>query len=150
MARLFFSRESIVTRLVDTEDPKPDNPRFSPVGHNGNLLLTLKGHSSRVLSVTFSPDGKRIASTGFDGTVKVWDSETGEEKLTIKKAHSRGSTPVLFSPDGKRILTQSRFAHPPIKMWDAKTGQQLLANTDYGHYGRCAALVSFGWLYGFG
>ena len=103
-------------------------------------MLTLKGHTDGVECVTFSPDGKRIASSGCERTVKVWDSETGEEKLTIKKAHSREITTVLFSPDGKRILTQSRFANKRIKVWDAKTGQQLLANTDYGYYGGCAAL----------
>ena len=125
---------------VKEPDPKPDKPRFSPVGHNRNLLLTLKGHTDGVECVTFSPDGKRIASSGYDRTVKVWDSETGEEKLTIKKAHSREITTVLFSPDGKRILTQSRFANKRIKVWDAKTGQQLLANTDYGYNADCAAL----------
>ena len=135
---------------VKEPDPKPDKSRFSPVGHNRNLLLTLKGHSNHVLSVTFSPDGKRIASSGYDRTVKVWDSETGEEKLTIKKAHSREITTVLFSPDGKRILTQSRFAHKRIKVWDAKTGQQLLANTDYGSYGDCAALSPDGKLIAMG
>jgi WD40 repeat protein len=35
--------------------------------------LTLKGHSDRVLSVSFSPDGKRIVSGGIDSTLKIWD-----------------------------------------------------------------------------
>ena len=135
-----FSSEAIVTRLVDTEDPKTDKSGISPVGHDQNLMLTLKGHSSTVLSVTFSPDGKRIASTGYDRTVIIWDSETGEKKLTIKKAHSREITTVLFSPDGKRILTQSCYGNTRIKMWDAETGHQLLENTDYGSYGSCVAL----------
>ena len=40
----------------------------------GQETLTLKGHSDVVTSVSFSPDGKRIVSGGFDNTLKVWDA----------------------------------------------------------------------------
>jgi len=39
----------------------------------GQEPLTLKGHSDLVISVSFSPDGKRIVSGSFDNTLKVWD-----------------------------------------------------------------------------
>ena len=39
----------------------------------GQETLTLKGHSGYVLSVSFSPDGKRIVSGSADKTVKIWD-----------------------------------------------------------------------------
>ena len=52
--------------------------------------LTLKGHSSLVFSVSFSPDGKRIVSGSNDRTLKVWDAQTGQETLTIKgRRHSQ-------------------------------------------------------------
>jgi WD40 repeat protein len=51
----------------------------------GQQLLCLTGHTGSVLSVAFSPDGKRIASGSHDRTLKVWDAQTGQEILTLKR-----------------------------------------------------------------
>ena len=95
--------------------------------------ITLKGHAGFVLSVAFSPDGKRIASAGGDGMVKVWDSTTGEERLTLK-GHTSFPTSVAFSPDGKRLASGGNDR--VVRVWDAMTGEEAL--TLKGH----AALVN--------
>jgi WD40 repeat protein len=41
----------------------------------GQEMLTLGGHSSMVLSLALSSDGKRLFSGGFDQTIKAWDLE---------------------------------------------------------------------------
>src|SRR5262249_48171846 len=59
-----------------------------------------KGHTGFVFRLAFSPDGRRLASTAWDMTVKLWDVEYGVEVLTLMK-YPVGS--VAFSPDGHRL-----------------------------------------------
>jgi WD40 repeat protein len=76
--------------------------------------------------VTFSPDGKRLATGSFDHTVKLWDAATGQELLTLK-GHSVAVFSVAFSPDGKRLATGS--FDPPVKLWDAATEQEVSSSS---------------------
>ena len=63
---------------------------------------TLRGHANEVLSLEYSHDGNRLASTGVDGTTKVWDPMTGHELLSF----SGGSWTwdVAFSRDNRRLV----------------------------------------------
>ena len=75
---------------------------------------------------------KRIVSGSFDKTLKVWDAQTGQETLTLRR-HSDAVHSVSFSPDGKRIVSGSGALNKPgeIKVWDAQTGKETL--TVKGH-----------------
>src|SRR5262249_21340965 len=79
----------------------------------GEEVLSLKGHTREVVSVCFSPDGKRLASAG-GGEVKVWDAEQGTELLSLP-GHTGGANSVSFSPDGKRLA--SACADRTVKVW---------------------------------
>jgi len=46
-------------------------------------VCTLTGHSNEVWSVSYSPDGKHIASGSQDKTVKIWDAQSGEEVRVV-------------------------------------------------------------------
>jgi WD40 repeat protein len=84
-----------------------------------------KEFRSALGGLTFSPDGKRLATTGdmIDHSVRVWDAQTGREILTLK-GHRQHILGVAFSPDGKRLASAS--GTPTVKVWDAQTGRELL------------------------
>ncbi|WP_407892402.1 AAA family ATPase, partial [Scytonema sp. NUACC26] len=86
----------------------------------GRELKTLKGHSAKVYGVSFSLDGKTIASASDDNTVKLWNT-TGRELKTLK-GHSAYVLSVSFSPDGKTIASAS--GDNTVKLWDT-TGREL-------------------------
>lgn len=83
----------------------------------GQLRHELEGHI-RVVSVAFSPDGKRIASAGLDKMVRLWDTATGQEVLALH-GHADLVGRVLFSPDGQRLA--SAAADGRVLVWDASS-----------------------------
>jgi WD40 repeat protein len=93
-------------------------------------------HSRVFRSLALSPDGRRLASETPDGTIKVWDTATGRETLTLT-GHTGHITNLAFSPDGHRLASTSH--DKTVKVWDAATGQQTLTLT--GHTGPFRSLA---------
>jgi WD40 repeat protein/serine/threonine protein kinase len=84
--------------------------------------MTLKGHKAAVQSVSFSRDGNRIVSGSGDGTIRIWDVESGHS-ITTLDVQSGPVSATAFSPDGKQIVcaTWGRV----FTLWDAVSGGQM-------------------------
>lgn len=82
-------------------------------------LCTLGHHSNFVTAVTFSPDGKRLASSARDRTVKVWDLEQGRLVTTLRCDDQKMT--IAFSPDGRHLATGVQGGEGGVRLWDTRS-----------------------------
>jgi WD40 repeat protein len=82
------------------------------------------GSQPRALS--FSPDGRRIATAQDNGSVRLWDSATGKAVGPQIAGHTDVATAVAYTPDGRIIA--STGADNALRLWNADTGAALNPN----------------------
>lgn len=83
----------------------------------------LRGHTRRVLSVSFSPNGTRIVTGSEDTTVRLWDAVTGQPIGQPWQGHTGPVNSVAFSQDGTRLVTGS--SDKTVRLWDTTKGQPI-------------------------
>jgi WD40 repeat protein/tRNA A-37 threonylcarbamoyl transferase component Bud32 len=101
----------------------------------GKAVRNLRGHTGSVTSVTFSPDGNRLASSSQDATVRLWDARTGQELRIIETPDE--VLKVIFKPDGKHLVSVGEDA--TVRIWDTATGRNV--RTLRGHLGPIYGIV---------
>ncbi|MEG4188954.1 WD40 repeat domain-containing protein, partial [Microcoleus sp. Pol17_C1] len=148
-AKIFFSQGKGLDALMESLragvllQPLKAKPSIELVGALQQAVSEvrernrLETHSDGVTSVSFSPDGKTLASASIDKTIKLWDVTTGKQIRTLQ-GHSDVVWSVSFSPDGKTLASASD--DKTIKLWDVTTGKQI--RTLQGHSYRVTS-VSF-------
>ena len=80
----------------------------------------LTGHLDRVVSMSFSPDGKTLVTGSWDATVRLWHAASGQEVAVLKAHHSKVEA-VVFSSDGSVLATggQRDADHGEVFLWRA-------------------------------
>ncbi|WP_406270826.1 caspase family protein [Streptomyces sp. NBC_00191] len=101
-------------------------------GFEVRSIGSLTGHSTQVFSVAFSPDGKLLASSSNDNTVRLWDVATRKQLGNPLTGHTDSARSVAFSPDGKLLASSSD--DKTVRLWDVATRKQL-GNPLTGHTG---------------
>jgi WD40 repeat protein/transcriptional regulator with XRE-family HTH domain len=89
-----------------------------------HLRRTLEADVGGVPDVVFSPDGAHLASLGELAEVKIWETATGREVMTLHDDSFVYGASLAFSPDG-RLLAVSGVT--TIVIWDAASGEKVLA-----------------------
>lgn len=104
----------------------PEIPKKSKTREMGETDET--GDSIERPTFSFSADGERFAASGSNGTVKVWDSESGNELLTLT-GHARFVTSVAFSRVGEQLVSGDAET---ARVWDLSPSHEVFTLSDLG------------------
>lgn len=86
------------------------------------------GHAMRICTAAVSPEGRTVATGGYDNAVILWDTATGEQRQALA-GHTGPVESLAFSPDGRTLVSGSSDSAGTQKsnviLWDAATGRPL-------------------------
>ena len=132
-----FSQDGSLLAIAQNTSLATENDLFSVLlwdVSTRQLRFTLKRHTSTIEALAFTPDGKILASGGKDGTIRLWNTSTGNQTVRFS---SDLNTALTFSTDGK--ILASIYDDKRIKLWDINTGRELI--TLKGNIGYSYALA---------
>lgn len=94
------------------------------------LPADFKAHSALIHGLALSPDGKHLATAGFDNSVRIWELDSGKEVRGFT-GHTGPVYAVAFTPNGETLISCSE--DKTVRLWTIATGK--LAKELKGHAG---------------
>ncbi len=138
----------VFSALTVSPDANRVAVRYYIADKTGKFLFGLEGHAAEITRIQYDREGKRILTASWDGTLRIWEAETGKSIKTIEahmgrkvipgpqtgvgpkpagnqpeRFEGRGVRDASFSPDGKRIV--SGGVDGAIRVWDTETGKEI-------------------------
>ena len=115
---------SLAILLAACSPPLPSSNSPPATG----LIRKLSGHGLWVSSVSWSPDGKRLASGSQDGTVRMWEVGSGRTEATLFSSTGGGITAVAWSPDGRYLAAGAAARGEIVEVWDTTNWQRVFGD----------------------
>lgn len=92
-----------LSKLKDAEAILAGSPEFTHDFYVGKAHSDIDFYNNRIFSVDWNPNGKLIANGGEDGTIRIWNAETGEQIQLIDLGDNVSVKSVAWSPDGTQL-----------------------------------------------
>lgn len=102
-------------------EPRPMWPHLRNIGHEYEIP---PGHVGTVRSAVYSPDGKRIVTASWDGSIMIWDANDFI-CLSVLSGHTGQVQSVALNPEGDLAVSGAGAGDQSVRVWDVAGEQQL-------------------------
>lgn len=139
LSRLTFQDSSTIWDIAWSGDARrlavAHGREIEIIDPTGAQLARLTGHTARVYSLAWSPDGRFLASGSGDNTIRIWDAESWQTGQVLT-THTRPVYAVAWSPSGKELASASKDR--VLGLWDTSSWE--LCTRLQGHTGWVVSL----------